>query len=73
MKKSWSVEGKGFGVMNIRSNAGRDVKLGIGICMDLNPYEFTAPFEKMEFSTFCKENDVDCIVFLTNWYETSLN
>ena len=54
-------------MLNIKSNAGRDVKLGIGICMDLNPYEFTAPFEKMEFSTFCKENDVECIVFLTNW------
>jgi protein N-terminal amidase len=35
--------------------------------MDLNPYEFTAPYEKKEFSNFCKEKDVDLVIFLTNW------
>jgi hypothetical protein len=36
--------------------------------MDLNPYEF-GDFNKMEFSNFCKNNNVDAIVFLTNWLD----
>jgi len=39
--------------------------------MDLNPYEFTAPYEKKEFANFCKEKEVAIIVFLTNWLNAS--
>jgi protein N-terminal amidase len=39
--------------------------------MDLNPYEFIAPYEKKEFSHFCKDKDVDLIIFLTNWLNGS--
>lgn len=35
--------------------------------MDLNPWEFKAPYEKKEFSNFCKDKNVDVIIFLTNW------
>jgi len=35
--------------------------------MDIEPYEYTAPYEKKEFTNFCKEREVDLIVFLTNW------
>lgn len=65
--KIWCVEGNGFGYLEITSHQGKKLKLGIGICMDINPYEFTSPWEKMEFSTHCFEKDVDIIVFLTNW------
>ncbi len=41
--------------------------------MDLNPYEFTAPYEKKEFTNFCKEKNVDLIVFLTKWLNASEN
>jgi predicted amidohydrolase len=37
--------------------------------MDLNPYEFKASWDDMEFATHCKENNVDAIVFLTNWLD----
>jgi protein N-terminal amidase len=37
--------------------------------MDLNPYEFKADFYEMEFATFCKKENVDAIVFLTNWLD----
>jgi protein N-terminal amidase len=37
--------------------------------MDLNPYEFKAAWEAMEFATHCKKNNVDAIVFLTNWLD----
>ena len=65
--KRWSSEGNGFGYMEITTHSGKEIKLGIGICMDINPYEFKSPWEKMEFGTHCKEKDVDIIVFLTNW------
>ena len=35
--------------------------------MDINPYEFEAPWEKMEFATFCYEKKVDLIIFPTAW------
>lgn len=65
--KTWCVEGDSFGYLEIISHQGKKVKLGIGICMDINPYEFTSPWDKMEFSTYCFNKDVDIIVFLTNW------
>jgi protein N-terminal amidase len=62
----WASEGKDFGytVLNIK---GIDVKVCLGICMDINPYQFTAPWEDFEFGNFCKEKDCDLILFLTNW------
>jgi len=39
--------------------------------MDLNPYEFTAPYELKEFANFCKDKNTDLIVFLTNWLNAS--
>jgi protein N-terminal amidase len=69
MDKTWCIEGDQFGYMEITTREGEIVKLGIGICMDLNPYEFTAPWEAMEFSTYCYKKKVDVILFLTNWLD----
>jgi protein N-terminal amidase len=66
----WCIEGEDFGFMEIETHTGFLVKLGIGICMDLNPKEFKAPWEAMEFSTFCLMNNVDVILFLTNWIDS---
>ena len=41
--------------------------------MDLNPYEFTAPYEKKEFSNFCFDKRVDIVIFLTNWLNSDEN
>ena len=73
MDKTWCVEGKEFGTIDIQTRSGENVKFGIGICMDLNPYEFKAPWGAMEFSTFCKKKDVDVILFLTNWLDNQPN
>lgn len=43
------------------------MKIGVGICMDLNPYEFKAPFSKCEFGNFCLKSEVELIVFMANW------
>lgn len=46
-------------------------KTAIGICMDLNPYKFTAPFDKYEFANFCYDKDVDLILLPTAWLNSS--
>ncbi len=69
----WSLEGDKFGYMEIISKKGLKLKLGIGICMDINNYQFKTPWEKMEFATHCIEKDVDIIIFLTNWTDQKPN
>lgn len=71
--KNWCKEGDNFGYLEITSRTGKVVKLGIGICMDINPYEFKASWEDMEFGNFCLEKDVDVIVFLANWIDPHPN
>ena len=69
----WSLEGKEFGYMEILSKKGIKLKLGIGICMDINPYKFKSPFNKMEFANHCLKLNVDLIVFPTNWIDNEPN
>ena len=69
----WSLEGDKFGYMEIVSKKGLKLKLGIGICMDINNYQFKSPWEKMEFATHCIEKDVDIIIFPTNWTDENPN
>ena len=67
--KTWCAEGEDFGYVEIKIR-NKIIKLGIGICMDINPYEFTAPWKKMEFANFCLNKDVDLIIFPTSWTDS---
>ena len=69
----WSLEGKDFGYMEITTKKGINLKLGIGICMDINPYKFKSPFGKMEFANHCLNKNVDLIIFPTNWIDNEPN
>ena len=69
----WCLEGDKFGYMEITSKKGLKLKLGIGICMDINNYQFKSPWKKMEFATHCIEKDVDIIIFPTNWTDDNPN
>ena len=69
----WCLEGDKFGYMEITTKKGLKLKLGIGICMDINNYKFISPWEKMEFATHCLEKDVDVIIFPTNWTDEAPN
>ena len=64
--KSWSSPGSEFSTVEVRIR-NRSVRLGLGICMDINPCEFTAPFEAYELATHWKETKADLMVFSTNW------
>ena len=41
--------------------------MGHGICMDINPEKFTAPFEKYEFGYFLAKKKVQVVLFSSNW------
>ena len=54
--KPWCGEGPGFDTMMLKlPRSGNEIKVGHGICMDINPYEFTAPYEDFEFANFHKK------------------
>lgn len=50
-----------------------DIELNtcIGICMDLNPYKFEAPFNDFEFSTFNLDNNIDLIICPMAWLHSN--
>ena len=58
MDKTWAEEGQGFEVMDLQlpREPDRVIKVGNGICMDINPYDFKADFELFEFANFHLEN-----------------
>jgi protein N-terminal amidase len=44
-----------------------NVRAGVAICMDLNPHEFTAPFESFEFANYMLTHDPDMISCSNAW------
>ena len=38
--KIWASEGQGFKAFEISNHEGKKFKATVGICMDINPYEF---------------------------------
>lgn len=50
---------------------GHKVKSIIGICMDLNPYEFTAPFDAYEFATIAAKDKCQLIIIPTAWMNSA--
>lgn len=50
----------------IKSNY-KSYKVNIGICMDLNPYQFKAPFNLFEFSILSFNQEVDLILCPMAW------
>lgn len=61
VEKNGTVAAASASVTDIELNA------SIGICMDLNPYKFEAPFNDFEFSSFCLDNNVDLIICPMAW------
>ena len=66
--KTWAQPGDAFMALDANAIPGLEgVRVGLGICMDINPYEFEAPFEEFELANYHKSNDVDLIIFSSNW------
>ncbi|CAI2366606.1 unnamed protein product [Moneuplotes crassus] len=75
--ETWADEGPGFECMTIKNRAGQEVKIGNGICMDINPYKFqdeSAPGAKAcAFANYHADNDVEVILFSSNWVDSDLD
>lgn len=62
--ESWAAEGPtGF----FCDTLGELGKVGLGICMDINPYQFEAPWDKYEFATNIVDNGAKCVVMSMAW------
>ncbi|RXK37312.1 protein N-terminal amidase [Tremella mesenterica] len=64
--KNWAREGDGFRYFDLPEPLGR---VAIGICMDMNPRDFIAPWDAYELATFCRDNKVDMLVVPMNWLD----
>lgn len=76
--KAWSEPGDSFlsfdtvlGTGSNGSDAGDDrnnkIKLGVGICMDINPEDFIAPWSAFELANYHKKHKSKIIVLCCNW------
>lgn len=66
--ETWAKEGSGFyaGILPI-GKQGKRVKIAAGICMDINPYKFEAPWTAYEFATHAQNARAKVIVLSTAW------
>ncbi|KAJ3000452.1 Carbon-nitrogen hydrolase [Globomyces sp. JEL0801] len=60
----WAEPGESFLSRNIPRLGGQ---VGFGICMDVNPYKFTAPFEDFEFGNFHLTNQSKLVLLSMAW------
>eukprot|EP00002_Diphylleia_rotans_P019741 TRINITY_DN3816_c0_g1_i3.p1 TRINITY_DN3816_c0_g1~~TRINITY_DN3816_c0_g1_i3.p1 ORF type:complete len:257 (+),score=43.39 TRINITY_DN3816_c0_g1_i3:437-1207(+) len=64
--KTWAEAGDGFKFIDV-AELGR---IGFGICMDINPKDFVAPYGLREFANFHLKNNVDLIAFSSAWLKS---
>jgi protein N-terminal amidase len=62
-----AVRGGDFGseIRNVDGQAG--LQIAAGICMDINPYQFTAPWTAYEFTTHVQEAKAELVVLSCAW------
>lgn len=66
--ETWAQEGSGFyaGVIPIGSS-GQQVKTVAGICMDINPYKFEAPWTAYEFANHARDAKAKLVILSNAW------
>lgn len=66
--ETWAKEGQGFfaGVIPIGA-AGQRMKVAAGICMDINPYKFEAPWTAYEFANHARESRARIVILSMAW------
>ena len=70
--KTWADEGSGFVCVDIPVRKGKDdatayVRATLGVCMDINPREFEAPWEAYELATAAKAHGSSLLLFASAW------
>lgn len=79
----WAKEGQnGKGFFNMPRSSGTplsfvpesvsqpDIPTAVGICMDINPYKFEAPWDAYELATHVKESKAKVVVLSMAWLTT---
>ncbi|ETV69455.1 hypothetical protein, variant 2 [Aphanomyces astaci] len=66
--KSWATAGSGFGNWYCPWLA---QQLSFGICMDINPCDFTAPYESYEFASSVVTAKSSLVLFSSAWNDFS--
>jgi len=61
--ETWAVPGDRFQTVTLPSG----ISVGLGICMDINPHKFQAPWEAFELARHCLAARVQVIAFCSNW------
>lgn len=73
--ETWATEGSGFfsGQLPLRlsQSARPQCQVAMGICMDINPYKFEAPFDKYEFAQHAVDSGAELVILSMAW--SSLN
>ncbi|ETN40633.1 uncharacterized protein HMPREF1541_04912 [Cyphellophora europaea CBS 101466] len=66
--ETWAQEGQGFfaGVLPMGA-AGHRMKAVAGICMDINPYKFEAPWTAYEFANHARESRAKIVILSMAW------
>lgn len=64
----WAEEGNGFKSIVIKNLTGQSFNCAVGICMDINPKNFTSG--KNELGDFVEANKCEVILFPTNWIDS---
>ena len=62
--------GPGFSYTSLSFGNNNDtnaVRTSVGICMDLNPWEFKAPFSSYEYANYILENDISLVLLPMAW------
>ena len=67
--KLWCEEGEGFKCLEVTNTKGLKFKCLIGICMDINPKDFSSG--EWEWAEFGKQEGAEVLLFLTNWVDSS--
>ena len=69
--KTWAEPGPAFDTMDLihPRNPEVSIKIGHGICMDINPWEFKSEFEKFEFGTYHRDQKCQLIIFSSAWLD----
>ncbi|ORX34583.1 carbon-nitrogen hydrolase [Kockovaella imperatae] len=64
--KCWARAGSGFMHFDLPEPLGRTA---IGICMDMNPKDFIAPWDAFELGSYVRESGADTLVVPMNWLQ----
>ncbi|KAI9350982.1 carbon-nitrogen hydrolase [Pilaira anomala] len=65
--ENWAEEGPGFVSLKIDDTLG---KVGFGICMDLNPYQFKSDFYDCEFANYHLKQNTEIIICCMSWLKS---